>query len=118
VAAVVDAAEGPVTVVATHLTFIHGWNVVQLRRLVRLVRDLPRPVVVMGDLNLEGATPARVSRMRPLATAATFPVHEPVRQLDHILADGPLGTVSCSAVDTGLSDHRALLADVRVGPGQ
>jgi endonuclease/exonuclease/phosphatase family metal-dependent hydrolase len=118
VAAVVDAAEGPVTVVATHLTFIHGWNVVQLRRLVRLVRDLPRPVVIMGDLNLDGATPARLAGMQPLATAPTFPVHEPARQLDHILADGPLTTLSCRAVDTGLSDHRALLADVRVGVGQ
>jgi endonuclease/exonuclease/phosphatase family metal-dependent hydrolase len=117
VAAVVDAHEGPVTVVATHLTFIPGWNAVQLHRLVRQVRDLPRPVVVMGDLNLEGATPARLSRMRPLATAPTFPVTEPVRQLDHILADGPLTTVSCAAVDTGLSDHRALIADVRVGDG-
>jgi endonuclease/exonuclease/phosphatase family metal-dependent hydrolase len=118
VAAVVDAREGPVTVVVTHLTFIHGWNAVQLRRLVRLVRDLPRPVVIMGDLNLDGTMPARLSGMHPLATAATFPVAEPMRQLDHILADGPLTTVSCSAVDTGLSDHRALLADVRVGEGQ
>ena len=115
VAAVVDAPEGPVTVVATHLTFIPGWNVVQLRRLVRLVRDLPRPVVIMGDLNLDGTTPSRLSRMHPLATAATFPVTEPDRQLDHILADGPLTTLSGRAVDTGLSDHRALVADVRVG---
>ena len=115
VAAVVDAPPGPVTVVATHLTFIPGWNAVQLRRLVRMVRHLPRPVVVMGDLNLTGSAPARLSAMRPLATAPTFPVSEPVRQLDHILADGPITAVNGAAHDVGLSDHRALVADVRVG---
>jgi endonuclease/exonuclease/phosphatase family metal-dependent hydrolase len=115
VAAVVDAPEGPVTVVATHLTFIPGWNAVQLRRIVRQVRDLPRPVVIMGDLNLEEAAAVRLSRMKPLASAPTFPVHEPARQIDHILADGPIRATAGRAVDTGLSDHRALVADVVVG---
>ncbi|WP_298459130.1 endonuclease/exonuclease/phosphatase family protein [uncultured Cellulomonas sp.] len=116
VAAVVDAPPGPVTVVATHLTFIPGWNAVQLRRLVRMVRHLPRPVVVMGDLNLAGTAPARLSGMRALATAATFPVAAPQRQLDHILADGPVRALDGRAVDAGLSDHRALVADVEVEP--
>ncbi len=115
VAAVVDAPPGPVTVVVTHLTFIPGWNAVQLRRIVRQVRHLPRPVVVMGDLNLDGTAPGRLAGMRPLATAPTFPVDEPQRQLDHILADGPVTAVSAAALDLGLSDHRALVADVRVG---
>ena len=115
VAAVVDAPEGPVTVVATHLTFIPGWNAVQLRRLVRMTQHLPRPVVLMGDLNLDGSSPARLSRMRPLATAPTFPVDGPDRQLDHILGDGPITPVSGTAMAMGLSDHRALVADVRIG---
>jgi endonuclease/exonuclease/phosphatase family metal-dependent hydrolase len=115
VAAVVDTPQGPVTVVATHLTFIPGWNAVQLRRLVRMVRDLPRPVVVMGDLNLEEPAAVRLSRMSPLASAPTFPVDDPRRQIDHILADGPIRATDGRAVDTGLSDHRALLADVVVG---
>ena len=115
VAAVIDAPEGPVTVVATHLTFIPGWNAVQLHRLVRMIRHLPRPVVLMGDLNLEGGTPARLSRMRALATAPTFPVDGPDRQLDHILADGPVTAVNGTSVALDLSDHRALVADVRIG---
>ncbi|WP_182112932.1 MULTISPECIES: endonuclease/exonuclease/phosphatase family protein [unclassified Actinotalea] len=113
VGAVVDAPGGPVTVVATHLTFIPGWNGHQLRRLVRLLRQEPRPVVVMGDLNLEADRPARVSGWRSLASAPTFPVAEPQRQLDHILVDGPLEAVAPGwAMDTGLSDHRALAVDV------
>ena len=115
VAAVVEAPEGPLTVVATHLTFIPGWNGVQLRRLVRMVRHLPRPVVLMGDLNLDGDSPARLSSMRPLATAPTFPVEGPDRQLDHILGDGPITPVAGTAISLGLSDHRALVADVRLG---
>ncbi|NMR20392.1 endonuclease/exonuclease/phosphatase family protein [Cellulomonas fimi] len=116
VVAVVDAPEGPLTVVATHLTFIPGWNTVQLKRLVRLVRDQPRPLVVMGDLNLEGDQPARATRMRALATASTYPVSEPDRQLDHILGSGPVRPRTDGAsLDLGLSDHRALAVDVAVG---
>lgn len=42
VAAVLDTPQGPLTVVATHLTLIPGWNVVQLRRLVRRVQVAPK----------------------------------------------------------------------------
>jgi len=112
-AAVVQGPHGDVTVVATHLTFIPGWSTRQLRTLVSRVSELPRPLVLMGDLNIGGDRPARVSGMRPLATAATFPVAHPMRQLDHILADGPVEALGAArAVDTGLSDHRALVVDV------
>ncbi|MDC7122059.1 endonuclease/exonuclease/phosphatase family protein [Cellulomonas fimi] len=112
-AAVVDGPEFTLTVVATHLTFIPGWNVRQLRHLVSQVRPLPRPLVLMGDLNLEPDRPQRATGMRPLATVPTYPVGVPARQLDHVLADGPL-QVSRPAVsvDTGLSDHRAIVLDV------
>jgi len=112
-AAVIQGPQGDVTVVATHLTFIPGWSTRQLRTLVSYVAPLPRPLVLMGDLNIGGDRPARVSGMRPLATAATFPVAHPLRQLDHILADGPVEPLGpARAVDTGLSDHRALVVDV------
>ena len=113
VAAVLDTPDGAVTVVATHLTFIPGWNSHQLRRLVRLLRGVPRPVVLMGDLNLDGDAPERISGWRSLAHAPTFPVAAPEEQLDHILVDGDLvPTGEGRAVDLGLSDHRALTVDV------
>lgn len=112
-AAVVEDGSGPLTVVGTHLTFIPGWNVRQLRHLVRVTRTLPGPQVVMGDLNLAGEQPARLSGLRPLAHAATFPVAEPVRQLDHVLAGPGLhATAPGEALDLGMSDHRALVVDV------
>lgn len=115
-AAVVDTPEGQVTVVATHLTFITGWNVVQLRHLVRACRTLPRPLAVVGDLNLEGATPQRVAGWRSAGRADTFPVTVPTRQIDHVLLDGDVVPSSEPvAVDTGMSDHRALVVDLALG---
>ncbi|NKY39298.1 endonuclease/exonuclease/phosphatase family protein, partial [Cellulomonas septica] len=110
---VVDGPAFTLTVVATHLTFIPGWNVRQLRHLVGQVQPLPRPLVLMGDLNLEPDRPQRATGMRPLATVPTYPVGVPERQLDHVLADGPLHVSRPAvSVDTGLSDHRAIVLDV------
>ena len=60
-AAVVAAPGGDVCVVTTHLSFSPLRARAQLRQVVRWCRDLPRPLVLMGDLNM----PAR------LATGAT-----------------------------------------------
>jgi len=118
VSAVVSTPDGPLTVAATHLTFIPGWNVVQLRRLVRGLRDRPRPLVLLGDLNIDPRRATQASGMRSLARAATFPLQSPQRQLDHILGDGAVEAVDGGAsFDLGISDHRALAVDVRVSPG-
>ncbi len=115
-AAEVETEGGPLTVVATHLTFIPGWNALQLRRLVRVCRPLARPLAVTGDLNLEGTAPARISRWRSAGRALTFPVEVPDRQIDHVLLDGAVRpTGDPMAVDTGMSDHRALVVDLTVG---
>ena len=115
-AAVVDAPFGPLTVAATHLSFIPLWNATQLRRLVRALRTMPRPAVLMGDLNLERGRPARLTGWRSLADVATYPLGRPARQLDHILADGEIRAASeGESLDLGLSDHRALAVDVDLG---
>jgi endonuclease/exonuclease/phosphatase family metal-dependent hydrolase len=70
----------------------------------------------MGDLNMSGRRPARITGYRALASAPTFPADSPTRQLDHILLRGSLPDVSVvSAVDSpelALSDHRPLVADL------
>nr|WP_024285877.1 endonuclease/exonuclease/phosphatase family protein [Cellulomonas sp. KRMCY2] len=117
VVAVIEVPGGPLTVVATHLSHIPWWSAVQLRHLVRLLRPEPRPVVLLGDLNLPGARPARITGWRPLAAAPTFPATEPRRQLDHVLASGDVtAQADGRAMDLGLSDHRAVAVDVQVGP--
>jgi endonuclease/exonuclease/phosphatase family metal-dependent hydrolase len=104
---------GEMTVVSTHLSFVPGWNVVQLRRLRRNLAPQPKPVILMGDLNLSDGRPARISGYRPLGTAATFPADAPVRQLDHILHRGRLGPAQAvHSPQLPLSDHRPLVIDL------
>jgi hypothetical protein len=67
VAAVVEAPSGQLTVATTHLSFVPGWNSVQLRRLVRSLAGTREPLVLTGDLNMEPRQAARVSGLRPLA---------------------------------------------------
>jgi len=118
VVAVVETPEGPLTAVSTHLTFIPDWTPVQLERVVAALAELPRPAVLMGDFNMVGHRPALVTGWRSLADALTFPVVEPDRQIDHILAEGAVrATGEARAVATGISDHRALLVDVERGWG-
>jgi endonuclease/exonuclease/phosphatase family metal-dependent hydrolase len=108
-----DTDIGPLTVANTHLSFVPGWNRVQLRRVIRDLRGFPHPRVLMGDLNMSPPTPQRWTRMRPLATALTFPADVPERQLDHILTDDTeLAADTYSAPTLSISDHRPLIIDV------
>ena len=108
-----DTPVGPLTVANTHLSFVPGWNRVQLRHLVRDLRGFPGPRVLMGDLNMTPPTPTRWSGLRPLGVASTFPADIPDRQLDHILSDDRnLRADRCDAPMLSISDHRALVVDV------
>jgi len=114
----VDAPAGPLTVVCTHLTFVPGRNLTQLVRLTRsLAADAAGdPVVLLGDLNVEAPQAAHASGWHALASAPTFPLAHPTRQLDHVLGHGVVrATGPALAVDTGLSDHRALVVEVALG---
>ena len=114
--AVLDTPQGPLTVVCAHLSFLAGQNAVQARHLVGELTDLPRPLLLLGDLNLGPATARTATGLRSLADAPTYPVHTPTAQIDHVLAEGDVTALGpARSVDTGLSDHRALVVDVRVG---
>src|SRR5690242_8335652 len=108
-----DTPLGLLTVANTHLSFVPGWNRLQLRHLVRDLRGFAGPRVLMGDLNM---TPPRTRRwvgMRSLGSALTFPSDDPQRQLDHILTDDPtLVADQCRAPELPISDPRALVVDV------
>jgi endonuclease/exonuclease/phosphatase family metal-dependent hydrolase len=113
VCARVVAPFGEVTVAATHLSFVPAWNAWQLRRVVRALRALPGPYLLMGDLNLPGPLPPLLCGYAPLVRAATFPAPRPLVQLDHVLASP--GLPACSgghAVELPVSDHRAVVVDV------
>ncbi|CAN5853432.1 endonuclease/exonuclease/phosphatase family protein [soil metagenome] len=110
--AILDTPSGPLTVANTHLSFVPGWNRWQLRHLMRDLRGFPGPHVLMGDLNMTAMAAARHSRLRPLATALTFPAHGPTRQLDHILTgDAALSCSASSTPEMTISDHRPLIIE-------
>jgi endonuclease/exonuclease/phosphatase family metal-dependent hydrolase len=116
-AAVVETPDGPVTVATTHLSFVPGWNVRQLRAAVRALRALPAPRVLLGDLNLPAGPARAFSGWRPLARVPTYPSPAPRTQLDHVLADPRGGEALGRVADVrspqaGISDHRPLVVDL------
>ncbi|MBV9830814.1 MAG: endonuclease/exonuclease/phosphatase family protein [Marmoricola sp.] len=111
VAAEVVTPEGPLRVVATHLSFVTLWNGHQLRTLLRGLPRVPHPTLLLGDLNMGPARAARITGMTSLARHVTFPAPRPREQLDHVLADRPVPAAS-RAVRLPLSDHRALVVDL------
>ncbi|MGY1636754.1 endonuclease/exonuclease/phosphatase family protein [Geodermatophilus sp. SYSU D00742] len=116
VAAVLDGPSGQFTVCNTHLSFVPGWGALQLSKLVRSLTGTHEPLLLMGDLNMQAPQAVRLSGLQPLGRAATFPVDAPTRQLDHVLARGPVvATGPAEAVRLPLSDHRALVVPVRTG---
>jgi endonuclease/exonuclease/phosphatase family metal-dependent hydrolase len=113
VVAQLDTPSGPITVANTHLSFVPGWNRVQLRSLRRDLAAMPGPRILMGDLNMSPPGPEAGSRMRSLAAADTFPADNPCRQLDHVLVDDDAVTaLDWSTPAMPVSDHRPLVVDV------
>ncbi len=112
VAAVVDGPHGPFTVVTAHLSFVPGWNVRQLRAVARWTAASPGPRLLIGDFNLPGALPRRITGWAQLARVATYPSWRPRVQLDHVLADRPLGVARAEALRLPVSDHCALVVEL------
>ncbi len=112
-AAEVETAAGALLVATTHLSFVPGWNLVQLRRITTALASLGLPCVLLGDLNVPGRLPATVTGWRALARVKTFPGARPSMQIDHALGHGLLPLVAAaSARELPLSDHRALLVEL------
>ena len=116
-AAVLETPSGPLTAAATHLSFVPGWNIRQLRQVVAALRTLPAPRILLGDLNIPAGLATLVSRWRSLGRQPTYPAGQPRVQLDHILSDPqgghPLpGVTAVSTPATTISDHRPLVVDL------
>ena len=118
IAAVVQGEHFPFTVATAHLSFVPGYNVRQLRQLKRWLSGLPRPVFLLGDFNLPGSLPRRLTGWTPLATMPTYPSTNPKVQFDHVLADGlsgaQLNSVRATALSLPVSDHCAVTVDLNL----
>ena len=114
IAAVIEGPSGLFTVVTTHLSFVPGYNVRQLRSLTRWVARMPGPVFLLGDLNLPGTLPGLVTGWRQLARQPTYPADGPRVQFDHVLAHGSAEPADAQALSLAVSDHCALGVDIPV----
>lgn len=116
IAAVVQGPRGPFTVATAHLSFVPGYNVRQLRSIRRWLHGLPRPLVLLGDMNLPGRLPMRVTGWSQLVSAPTYPSFGPRVQFDHVLADGLTAHERATAVAQvhrlAVSDHAAVTVDL------
>lgn len=104
------------TIATTHLSFVPGWNVRQLSLVLRALAELPGPRILLGDLNLPHAVVSRVTRgWTSLAITPTYPGTDPKIQFDHVLTDATsvVADASSQAVAMEISDHQALVTDVR-----
>jgi endonuclease/exonuclease/phosphatase family metal-dependent hydrolase len=109
----IETPRGVVRVACTHLSFLPGVNIVQLRRVTRYLEPSKPPVLIMGDLNLPRSVPPAITGYRSLARHRTYPAAHPLVQLDHLLLKGELTQIGhTTALRLAVSDHRALLADL------
>ena len=110
------------TVAGTHLSFVPGPNVGQLRALQRHLDERGGPSLLLGDLNLWWPAVRRLSRpgWRPLVHGGTFRNRPPgspapLVQLDHVLAAGAgagLRPRHRRIVSGPASDHRAVVVEL------
>jgi len=110
--AVLASIDG-VTVAATHLSIHQEESAAQLATLVELVRERPKPWVLLGDLNRH---PDQLDALAGFelvdATEPTFPAHEPVARIDHIAVVGMRIESVEVLPQQPVSDHRPLAASL------
>jgi endonuclease/exonuclease/phosphatase family metal-dependent hydrolase len=100
----------------THLTHLLA-SPVQLIRLVRHLAAADVPTVIAGDLNMPMPLTWLAVDYAPAVIGRSYPAHQPVVQLDHILADGRVTRRGGEVLAPAGSDHRPVRARLRLAKG-
>lgn len=110
----VDGAE--VEVVGTHLSHLTKGSPVQYRRLREALPPPAEPAVLAGDMNQFGPVVEALLRpgWRRAVRGRTWLAWRPVAQPDHVLVTAPVTVVSGRIGPPGGSDHRPVVARLRV----
>jgi endonuclease/exonuclease/phosphatase family metal-dependent hydrolase len=106
--------ENGVTVINTHLSFVPGFNLRQLRMIKKWAKSLPGKKILIGDLNLPGKIPAKVLGWNPLIEEKTYPSWKPRIQFDHALSsDFTVSEVKRLQIPAlGISDHLPIAFEI------
>lgn len=115
--------DGPIQVIATHLSHRPEERALQAPELIRLrdtVRASGEPTVVIGDLNagpdvvwMQQLADDMASATR-LTDAPTYPNPTPTERIDHIMMSGATLTQAEVINEDAASDHRPLVAEFRL----
>jgi endonuclease/exonuclease/phosphatase family metal-dependent hydrolase len=109
--AIAATLENGYTVVNTHLSFVPGVNLAQLKKLKRWALQIGgesnTKVLLMGDLNLPKNLPISFSKWRSLITQNTYPSWGAKVQFDYILSTQltPNEYQPSTISPSGMSDH-------------
>ena len=115
--ALVAHLENGWSIISTHLSFVPGLNVAQLKKLKRWAEksaaQTGNRVVIMGDLNLPKGLPVVGSKWNSLATQNTYPSWGAKIQFDYILTKDSVKKLKVMPTTaTGISDHLPITVEI------
>lgn len=108
------------TVINTHLSFVPGFNISQLRRLKKwgskIAGETNTRALIVGDLNLPKNIPVIRSTWSSLITQNSYPSWGAKIQFDYILADQIQSHEFSTreTVQTGISDHLPIRVEMKL----
>ena len=102
------------TVINTHLSFVPGMNLFQLKKLKKWADTFGEKVLLMGDFNLPGSIPAMGSKWQSLILQNTYPSWLPKVQFDYILSKGIAlkDVIQVPTTKSTISDHLPLTIEI------
>ena len=105
--AIIAELENGLTIATTHLSFVPFVNVFQLNRLIFTLKKLPGISVLVGDLNLPGNIPSRLSKFKSVISQPTYPSWKPKIQFDYIMVTNKqaVQATPLSTMKPDISDH-------------
>ena len=108
--AIAAELEDGTIVAVTHLSFVPGFNVRQVRVITRWLSTLGRRVILVGDFNLPWGLAYKLSGLTSLTTSPSYPSWDPKVQFDYILASHGIEGREFTHKQGSISDHRPISA--------
>lgn len=116
--AIAAVLENGWTVINTHLSFVPFVNIYQLYKLSRwadaIEREYATKVILLGDFNLPGGIPSRLTHWKRATQSLSYPSWGPKISFDYILtkAENLERCVEITTPSLEISDHRPISVDI------
>ena len=115
--ALVAHLENGWSIINTHLSFVPGFNIAQLKKIKRWAEksaaQTGNKVAIIGDLNLPKGLPVVGSQWQSLITQNTYPSWGAKIQFDYILTKDNVSKFNAiKTTATGISDHLPITVEI------